>query len=237
MTLTMREAHRHADRILDLVRSGVQRAGQRPGGAVLEPLPQRVPTRPGQGLRARLRRPRGARGTPRAPRRRDRLRALRDDHAVPAARRRRGGGGADRHRWCHRAHGFVARVRRRGRPVGPARGRHVERGGGRHQRDGHLPRCRHPGVGAARRPLLQPVHAAHLLGGAGVRPVGRDRRRARRHQPLQPHAAASARAAGHDGPHDREPPDRRALPQRPPAALPQPAGVRLHAARGQARRR
>jgi hypothetical protein len=84
------------------------------------------------------------------------------------------------------------------------------------------------GVGAPRRPFLHPVHPAHLLGGAGVRPVGRDRRGARRDQPFQPDAAAPAGAAGHDGAHDREPPDRRA--QRAPAALPQPAGVRLHAA-------
>ena len=60
---------------------------------------------------------RRARRAARAPRRRDRLRALRDDHAVPAAGRRRVGGGADRHRRRDRAHGVVARVRRRSRPA------------------------------------------------------------------------------------------------------------------------
>ena len=118
--------------------------------------------------------------------------------------------------------------------AGLARRRHVERSRSRHQRHGHLPGRRRAGVGAPRGPLLHAVHPAHLLGRAGVRPGRPDRRRARRHQPLQPDAAAPAGAARHDGAHDREPADRPALPRRAPAALSQPARVRLHPARGQA---
>ena len=122
MTLTMRDAHRHADRILEVVRSGVQPS--RPTTPVAQSWSRCLneyrlhPARPREPV---VHRPRRAGGAPRAPRRRDRLRALRDDHAVPAARRRRVGGGADRHRRRDRAHGVVARVRRRGRPAGPAR--------------------------------------------------------------------------------------------------------------------
>jgi transcriptional regulator of acetoin/glycerol metabolism len=107
-------------------------------------------------------------------------------------------------------------------PLGPRGRRGLERGRGRHQRHGHLPRGGRPDRGAPRRALLLAVHLAHLLGGADLRPVRRHHRGARRQQPLAHAAGAPAGAAGHDRAHDREPPDRPAIPRRAPDPLPQP---------------
>ena len=144
---------------------------------------------------------------------------------------------ADRHRGRRPSHGHLARLRARRAAVRPRSGCGVERGRGGHERHGHLRRrrpshCRTPG-----RTLLHPVHVAHLLGGADLRPGRPHHRRARCQQPL-PHAAgAPAGAAGDDGAHDRERADRPALSRCASHPLPQPARVRVHAARGQAGRR
>ncbi len=200
----------------------------------MEPLPQRVPTASGQAVRSHGAGAGRARRTPNALRRRDRLCALRNDHALPATGRQRFGRGADRHPRRDRSHGVVARVRGRGRAAGLACRRHLERDRGRHQRHGHLSGCCEPGVRTPGRPLFHAVHPAHLFGGAGVRSRRRHRRRARRQQPFQPDAAAPAGAARDDGADDRKPAHRSALSHRAPFAFSQPSGVCLHAARRQA---
>ena len=162
--------------------------------------------------------------------RRHRLRALRDDHAVPADGRPAVRGGAHRHAGRHPAHGQFAGVRAHGAAARARGRRRLEREGSRHERHGHLRGRGTAGGRAADRPLPEPVHRPDLFRGADLRPARPHDGRARREQQFDPGAAASARAAGHDRPHDREPADGHAIPRCASDPFPQPPRVRLHAA-------
>ena len=219
MTLTMREAHRHADRILELVAQRRPAAGQRPGGAVVEPLPQRIPARSGAALRALVRRPR--RLEERRARRADVIACARYEMTTLYQRL----ADAEAAVVLTDTDGVIVHMVSSpefAAEVGPL-GLRV---GGTWSRP-PAPTAWAPASPRARRCRCGKITSSTSSPSSPARPcrcttLGRDRRGARRHQPLRPDAAAPAGAAGHDRAHDREPPDRRALPQRPPAALPQP---------------